>query len=1376
MTWQMVSADGDIDVQLNTSHAVTCDGSISIEGETYSVSGGWVRGGTSGSAVTTFSLRGSTALTAPNLMSAIGVVTATDGTNPTQLEFRASIASASDGTSRTLARTLVVPDAKTASIDHPNRRFYFFIKHVSSNKVLTGPETLSEGQTVAITFEDQRAPAQATQLWTLTPDGKFAQLASGGQLSASANNTVQIGASSETTWAMGADGRIHLLGGAQDLVFQMAAAGTDATVNLAPPAPINSPDWNLQNCFVLRTERQKSQPMSYKVDLNGTNQAIFLPSLPVNDDDFTVETWIKSTVGGPLVSTGALTMQEGFVVSIEPQGRLLFGLVQGDPSPNEMQIGVTAPTSLLDGDWHHVACVRSGTQLAAYIDGEAYPMTNEGDTPQSPVRVSPFGLGFIGTAPEPAGISGPNDPSTAVELARYYFEGSLDDVRVWTRGLMHGEIVLGMHQQLTGAEPELAGYWPFDHGNALDKSPNKRNGTPQNSPAFGEAEVEIAKKGEPYLVTQAKLMQDYVSSAGGSGNIEETTGYRVVLSARDFQDTPLPCFVTLWADQAANITFPDGTSASIGPDGPGYTKETTALGELSLCLEANGKLAAPVLKVRADFMLPDERLIVSPDRHPHNMLANMTGDTLLGKDAVGNPLPVVQKGLKQAPLPAGTSTETANAVASTIAHAMSATVDHSVEPARPLERRRSMPLDAEISEARLPRYEDVRQVANAYDEKTDMVATHYLAQDDAVCRILVAENMPAPLWAWTPGADQFTSSETQVNQILDGVDLQHLDPMTKLFAGKRSTTATMDQLLGAAENKLQKRWFGESIFHAMESALHVVISTVETTVTHAVTAVVSTVKSIVVTVVDAAKKAVDAVLQTVEDAIDFVAAALKRLGADIASVVDYLRALFAWDDILLAHDVIARYLEQSEHMVLEAVQQSGAKASASIESFRAQLDAKFEDWKKSILGLGSPSQAMSGYEAKPRQDIQSNYLGSMLDHNAKHIKPDAAPSFPSAFNQGVEQFTNALGAGLENYISGVPSLLESANLQEIFSSPANMLDKGLAFILEIVKQIADAALGAAETLVQAITAALQTLLQASYAFCSQRINIPIVTSFYENVVMKGNGQLSILSLISLMAAIPATLSWKIINADDKPLFSEAERTQFLSISGNQYNWISLPDDPTHSKRSPILPADVVRRLGIGMGFTNAAAQLVWGIAVTLGDAIWLIKKVAVGPGNPKFARPLVFLMLGGQLLAVVATFPWGTNFSLPMDQLAFAMWASYFVPFISNIIAIFSEVWQWPGDAAVSAGYGAVYIALTIALWVTRSSQPTVPDRGVLEGVANLFTGLTYLAQGLRLVPNPIVAVLAIGADAAMYLANMIMAIIRAAADARSPVPIPTPP
>ncbi|MEK7392652.1 MAG: LamG-like jellyroll fold domain-containing protein, partial [Fibrobacterota bacterium] len=65
----------------------------------------------------------------------------------------------------------------------------------------------------------------------------------------------------------------------------------------------------------------------------------------------------------------------------------------------------------------------------------------------------------------------------APSFANTYFNGSIDEVRIWNFARSGAEISRDFHARLAGTEPGLVGYWQFDGGTVTDLTTNANNGS-----------------------------------------------------------------------------------------------------------------------------------------------------------------------------------------------------------------------------------------------------------------------------------------------------------------------------------------------------------------------------------------------------------------------------------------------------------------------------------------------------------------------------------------------------------------------------------------------------------------------------------------------------------------------------------------------------------------------------------------------------------------------------------------------------------------------------------------------------------------------------------------------------------------------------------
>ena len=126
------------------------------------------------------------------------------------------------------------------------------------------------------------------------------------------------------------------------------------------------------------------------------------------------------------------------------------------------------------GAWTHVAVVHDGTSRRFFVNGAAAGVVA---SPKATSDGSPIRIGA-------AGSSSPD--------GRSYFQGAIDEVRMWNRALTVDDITNRSRMPLDGDEEGLAGYWPFEEGTG----DSTRNAVPQG----GFAGVGVSAASRPQWV------------------------------------------------------------------------------------------------------------------------------------------------------------------------------------------------------------------------------------------------------------------------------------------------------------------------------------------------------------------------------------------------------------------------------------------------------------------------------------------------------------------------------------------------------------------------------------------------------------------------------------------------------------------------------------------------------------------------------------------------------------------------------------------------------------------------------------------------------------------------------------------------------------
>ena len=191
--------------------------------------------------------------------------------------------------------------------------------------------------------------------------------------------------------------------------------------------------------------------------------------------DFTIEFYINTTSqdnNGEWILTKRSVCGHESYLNILISGGYVGGGLDGDGSGTNI-IDVTSTVKVNDGNWHHVAFVRSGTTIQFYIDGaSAGSKTGSGITNIN--NTDNLVIGGFGSACS----------------TNQLFIGSLDELRIWNVARAQSDIQANMTTELVGNESGLISYYNFNQGSANgtnigvttlnDKTANVNNGTLNN--------------------------------------------------------------------------------------------------------------------------------------------------------------------------------------------------------------------------------------------------------------------------------------------------------------------------------------------------------------------------------------------------------------------------------------------------------------------------------------------------------------------------------------------------------------------------------------------------------------------------------------------------------------------------------------------------------------------------------------------------------------------------------------------------------------------------------------------------------------------------------------------------------------------------------
>jgi hypothetical protein len=249
-------------------------------------------------------------------------------------------------------------------------------------------------------------------------------------------------------------------GGAGSATSAGGAAG-DTTGGAGGAAGSSAEDASTPDVFVVDTGSPEVASdanvgcAGHALELDGIG---YLQVARMVQDDFTLEAWIKTTTsytgtnfyeGNGLIYADVGGTANDFGSSIL-SGKFAFGV--GNPDTT-----IISTTTVTNGQWVHVAATRlkSTGEIQVFVNGQLESSKIVAQT----ASLTAQSLMTIG----------------ANSIDGKYFNGVIDEVRIWNIVRSQADIAATLHKTLTGNEPGLVAYYRLDESSgasAADSSPS----------------------------------------------------------------------------------------------------------------------------------------------------------------------------------------------------------------------------------------------------------------------------------------------------------------------------------------------------------------------------------------------------------------------------------------------------------------------------------------------------------------------------------------------------------------------------------------------------------------------------------------------------------------------------------------------------------------------------------------------------------------------------------------------------------------------------------------------------------------------------------------------------------------------------------------
>ena len=306
---------------------------------------------------------------------------------------------------------------------------------------------------------------------------------------------------------------------------------------------------------------------------NSITMTVNLPGAALNFDGSNDYVVLPTSVVSTL-STGRVTISAWIYMKSYPNwgsiiknwgassGAFHFGL---DGTSNKMSIyirqsdgslatPIVSPNTLSLNTWHHVAFSADGATLRLYEDG-----TLVGSTPYNGTINTSFPTTCIGAKT--------TDQGSTVD----YWDGSIDEVSIWSRGLSQCEIQNNMNCELANGQTGLVAYYKFNQntGTSLtDASGNNLNGTLTNFALSGTSSNWITTGGVTTGTTCATYTPYYTWTGATSTNWAATSNWSCDVVPTSTSNVTIPTTTnqpTLGANQTiTNLTLSGTNKIMLG--------------------------------------------------------------------------------------------------------------------------------------------------------------------------------------------------------------------------------------------------------------------------------------------------------------------------------------------------------------------------------------------------------------------------------------------------------------------------------------------------------------------------------------------------------------------------------------------------------------------------------------------------------------------------------------------------------------------------------------------------------------------------------------------------------------------------------------------
>ena len=385
----------------------------------------------------------------------------------------------------------------------------------------------------------------------------------------------------------------------------------------------------------------------------------------------------------------------------------------------------------------------------------------------------------------------------------------------------------------------------------------------------------------------------------------------------------------------------------------------------------------------------------------------------------------------------------------------------------------------------------------------------------------------------------------------------------------------------------------------------------------------------VTTVIHTAESEYDLAISDLEDAVTAVAGFFKSVVDDIKKAIQWLSALFNFENILKNHTYIKNAItnpaDPSNPGILDRLgawinkqQGGGTDFTSALSGLSGQASAAVGSTAQSTAG--QTVQAKSGNNDPNavyntggnnnanrctwmHQKVTENSAGATAGGGSATALADSFD--PTQITQAFDDFIAKATATLKQDFADLPGQIEQAvkSVADSFKDPKTLLSTALSDLMTVFQDLADDLVKFTQDLADDLLKLIATLLEQIVIWATQPVSIPFVSDLYHALT---GDPLSVLDLTCLLAAVPGTILLEVLTGSPTvpatvsaaPAGSAAEAGKILlGITAFAIGEVGLVIDTlllgveSRSGRTP-WPWGFLNRLDFAVDFTGYALQMV----------------------------------------------------------------------------------------------------------------------------------------------------------------------------------------